>query len=61
MAEEIATLDHIDQGRLNMGIGRSGSPWAYEGYNISYAELSGTLSGILRRDEAGVDRRTLLL
>ena len=38
MAEEIATLDHISQGRLNMGIGRSGFPWAYEGYNISYAE-----------------------
>ena len=35
MAEEIATLDHISQGRLNMGIGRSGFPWAYEGYNIS--------------------------
>jgi alkanesulfonate monooxygenase SsuD/methylene tetrahydromethanopterin reductase-like flavin-dependent oxidoreductase (luciferase family) len=38
MAEEIATLDHISQGRLNMGIGRSGFPWAYEGYNIAYAE-----------------------
>jgi alkanesulfonate monooxygenase SsuD/methylene tetrahydromethanopterin reductase-like flavin-dependent oxidoreductase (luciferase family) len=38
MAEEIATIDHISQGRLNMGIGRSGFPWAYEGYNISYAE-----------------------
>ena len=38
MAEEIATLDHVSQGRLNMGIGRSGFPWAYEGYNISYAE-----------------------
>ena len=38
MAEEIATLDHISQGRLNMGIGRSGFPWAYEGYNIPYAE-----------------------
>jgi alkanesulfonate monooxygenase SsuD/methylene tetrahydromethanopterin reductase-like flavin-dependent oxidoreductase (luciferase family) len=38
MAEEIATLDQISHGRLNIGIGRSGFPWAYEGYNISYAE-----------------------
>jgi len=38
MAEEVATLDHISQGRLNLGIGRSGFPWAYEGYDIPYAE-----------------------
>jgi alkanesulfonate monooxygenase SsuD/methylene tetrahydromethanopterin reductase-like flavin-dependent oxidoreductase (luciferase family) len=38
MAEEVATLDHISQGRVNLGIGRSGFPWAYEGYDIPYAE-----------------------
>jgi alkanesulfonate monooxygenase SsuD/methylene tetrahydromethanopterin reductase-like flavin-dependent oxidoreductase (luciferase family) len=38
LAEEVATLDHISQGRLNLGIGRSGFPWAYEGYDIPYAE-----------------------
>jgi alkanesulfonate monooxygenase SsuD/methylene tetrahydromethanopterin reductase-like flavin-dependent oxidoreductase (luciferase family) len=38
MAEELATLDHLSQGRLNLGIGRSGFPWAYEGYDIPYAE-----------------------
>jgi alkanesulfonate monooxygenase SsuD/methylene tetrahydromethanopterin reductase-like flavin-dependent oxidoreductase (luciferase family) len=38
MAEEVATLDHISQGRLNLGVGRSGFPWAYEGYDIPYAE-----------------------
>ena len=38
MAEEVATLDHISQGRLDLGIGRSGFPWAYEGYDIPYAE-----------------------
>jgi alkanesulfonate monooxygenase SsuD/methylene tetrahydromethanopterin reductase-like flavin-dependent oxidoreductase (luciferase family) len=38
MAEEVATLDHISQGRLILGIGRSGFPWAYEGYDIPYAE-----------------------
>jgi Luciferase-like monooxygenase len=27
MAEEVATLAHISQGRLNLGIGRSGFPW----------------------------------
>jgi len=38
MAEEIATLDHISQGRFDLGIGRSGFPWAYEGYDIPYNE-----------------------
>jgi len=38
MAEEVATLDHISQGRLDLGVGRSGFPWAYEGYDIPYAE-----------------------
>jgi alkanesulfonate monooxygenase SsuD/methylene tetrahydromethanopterin reductase-like flavin-dependent oxidoreductase (luciferase family) len=38
IAEEAATLDHISQGRFEFGVGRSGLPGAYEGYNISYAE-----------------------
>ena len=38
MAEEVVALDHISQGRLDLGIGRSGFPWAYEGYDIPYAE-----------------------
>ena len=38
MAEEVATVDHISRGRLDLGIGRSGFPWAYEGYDIPYAE-----------------------
>jgi alkanesulfonate monooxygenase SsuD/methylene tetrahydromethanopterin reductase-like flavin-dependent oxidoreductase (luciferase family) len=38
MAEEVATLDNISRGRLDLGIGRSGFPWAYDGYNIPYAE-----------------------
>lgn len=38
MAEEVATLDHLSQGRLNLGIGRSSFPRAYEGYNIPYEE-----------------------
>lgn len=38
LAEEVATLDIISRGRLNLGIGRSGFPWAYEGYDIPYSE-----------------------
>jgi alkanesulfonate monooxygenase SsuD/methylene tetrahydromethanopterin reductase-like flavin-dependent oxidoreductase (luciferase family) len=38
LAEEAATVDQISRGRLDFGIGRSGFPRAYEGYNIPYAE-----------------------
>jgi alkanesulfonate monooxygenase SsuD/methylene tetrahydromethanopterin reductase-like flavin-dependent oxidoreductase (luciferase family) len=38
LAEEVATLDHLCHGRLDLGIGRSSFPRAYEGYNIPYEE-----------------------
>ena len=38
LAEEVATLDHLSQGRLDLGIGRSSFPRAYEGYHIPYEE-----------------------
>ena len=38
MAEEVATIDNISRGRFDLGVGRSGFPWAYEGYDIPYAE-----------------------
>ena len=38
LAEEVATLDHLSQGRLDLGVGRSSFPRAYDGYNIPYAE-----------------------
>jgi alkanesulfonate monooxygenase SsuD/methylene tetrahydromethanopterin reductase-like flavin-dependent oxidoreductase (luciferase family) len=38
IAEQAATLDQVSQGRFEFGVGRSGLPGAYEGYNISYAE-----------------------
>jgi alkanesulfonate monooxygenase SsuD/methylene tetrahydromethanopterin reductase-like flavin-dependent oxidoreductase (luciferase family) len=38
LAEEVATLDHISDGRLIFGVGRSGFPRTYEAYGISYAE-----------------------
>ena len=37
-AEETAIIDHISQGRFDFGVGRSGLPGSYEGYNIPYAE-----------------------
>ena len=41
LAEEVATLDHISQGRFEFGIGRSGLARSYVGYNIPYAESQG--------------------
>jgi len=38
IAEEVATLDQLSLGRFEFGIGRSGSPRAYEAYGIPYAE-----------------------
>jgi alkanesulfonate monooxygenase SsuD/methylene tetrahydromethanopterin reductase-like flavin-dependent oxidoreductase (luciferase family) len=38
MAEEVATLDNISQGRFDLGIGRSSFPRSYEGYDIPYAD-----------------------
>lgn len=38
IAEEAATLDHVARGRFEFGVGRSGLPGAYEGYNLPYAE-----------------------
>lgn len=38
IAEEAATIDHISKGRFEFGVGRSGLPGSYEGYNIPYAE-----------------------
>lgn len=37
-AEEAATIDQISRGRFDFGVGRSGLPGSYEGYNIPYAE-----------------------
>ena len=38
LAEEVATLDHVCEGRFEFGIGRSSAPGSYEGYGIPYAE-----------------------
>ena len=38
IAEEIATLDHLSDGRLDFGIGRSAFPRIYQGYGFDYSE-----------------------
>jgi alkanesulfonate monooxygenase SsuD/methylene tetrahydromethanopterin reductase-like flavin-dependent oxidoreductase (luciferase family) len=38
LAEDVATVDHLCKGRLEFGIGRSGLPAHYQGFNIPYAE-----------------------
>jgi alkanesulfonate monooxygenase SsuD/methylene tetrahydromethanopterin reductase-like flavin-dependent oxidoreductase (luciferase family) len=38
IAEEVATVDQISQGRFDFGIGRSGAPRAYEVFGVPYAE-----------------------
>jgi len=43
VAEDVATLDHVCGGRFEFGIGRSGSPRAYDLLGIPYAESQGRL------------------
>src|SRR6185436_10535728 len=38
IAEDAATIDHLSHGRLDFGIGRSGSPRAYDTLGIPYGE-----------------------
>src|SRR5437867_2679873 len=37
-AEDVATVDHLTKGRLEFGVGRSGLPGHYQGFNIPYSE-----------------------
>ena len=38
LAEDVATVDHLSKGRLDFGVGRSGLPEHYEGFNVSHSE-----------------------
>ncbi len=38
LAEDVATVDHLSRGRLELGVGRSGLPGHYQGFNIPYSE-----------------------
>jgi alkanesulfonate monooxygenase SsuD/methylene tetrahydromethanopterin reductase-like flavin-dependent oxidoreductase (luciferase family) len=38
IAEDVATLDHVSGGRFDFGVGRSGSPRAYDVLGVPYEE-----------------------
>ena len=38
VAEEMATLDHISDGRAELGVGRGTFPNVHEGFNVSFEE-----------------------
>ncbi len=38
LAEDVATVDQLSKGRLDFGVGRSGLPGHYQGFNIAYSE-----------------------
>lgn len=38
LAEDVATVDQLSKGRLEFGVGRSGLPGHYQGFNIPYTE-----------------------
>jgi alkanesulfonate monooxygenase SsuD/methylene tetrahydromethanopterin reductase-like flavin-dependent oxidoreductase (luciferase family) len=38
IAEEVATVDHLSQGRFDLGIGRSGGARTYDRFGIPYGE-----------------------
>jgi alkanesulfonate monooxygenase SsuD/methylene tetrahydromethanopterin reductase-like flavin-dependent oxidoreductase (luciferase family) len=38
LAEDVATVDQLSKGRLDFGVGRSGLPGHYQGFNIPYSE-----------------------
>src|SRR4029453_5831407 len=38
LAEDVDTVHHISKGRLEFGVGRSGLPGHYQGFNIPYSE-----------------------
>jgi alkanesulfonate monooxygenase SsuD/methylene tetrahydromethanopterin reductase-like flavin-dependent oxidoreductase (luciferase family) len=41
LAEDVATVDHLSRGRIDFGVGRSGLPGHYQGFNIPYGESRG--------------------
>jgi alkanesulfonate monooxygenase SsuD/methylene tetrahydromethanopterin reductase-like flavin-dependent oxidoreductase (luciferase family) len=38
LAEDVATLDQLSHGRVDFGVGRSGLPGHYQGFNVPYGE-----------------------
>ena len=61
VAEEIATLDHISDGRVEFGIGRGTFPNVHEGFGVPFAESRGPFRGEHRDYPEGVDYRELFV
>jgi alkanesulfonate monooxygenase SsuD/methylene tetrahydromethanopterin reductase-like flavin-dependent oxidoreductase (luciferase family) len=38
LAEDVATVDQLSHGRVDFGVGRSGLPGHYQGFNVPYSE-----------------------
>jgi alkanesulfonate monooxygenase SsuD/methylene tetrahydromethanopterin reductase-like flavin-dependent oxidoreductase (luciferase family) len=47
LAEDVATVDHLSRGRLDFGVGRSGLPGHYQGFNVPYEESRGRFAETL--------------
>ena len=47
LAEEVATVDQLSQGRFDFGIGRSGAAHTYEGFGIPYRESQARFQEVL--------------
>lgn len=47
IAEEVATVDHISEGRFEFGIGRSGVVRTYDTYGVPYAESQARFREVL--------------
>jgi len=62
LAEDVATLDHLSKGRLDFGVGRSGLPSQYAGFNIPLEEsqerFNETLEVILKAWRASTSSST---
>ena len=61
IAEEAATVDQISAGRFDFGIGRSGSPRAYDLYGVPYAESQARFFEAFEIILRSLERRTLQL
>jgi alkanesulfonate monooxygenase SsuD/methylene tetrahydromethanopterin reductase-like flavin-dependent oxidoreductase (luciferase family) len=48
VAEEVATVDQISGGRLDLGVGRSGFTYTYDAYGIPYAQSQARLAEALQ-------------
>ena len=60
LAEEVATLDQISDGRVIFGVGRSGFQFTYDAYGVSYAESRDRFAADPGDPEARLDRPELL-